>query len=167
MNELGFQRELVKEMKSHKGFGWKMSHQHFAGVPDLCLIHPDYPICIAECKMIKTDKVFDGKIIPIKTTQLQKVFLRKVQMAGGMAGVILLLEVEKQWPQYLFITADIDMPHFKFNDHPCIRRKRGEPWYVKALIHSIHQHQMKLYQPIEAQPTEIISTKPKSKLILN
>ena len=167
MNELKFQRELVKEVKECGGHGWKMSHQHFAGVPDLCLIHPNYPVCIVECKMVKVDRLFDGKIIPIKTTQLQKVFLRKIQSAGGMAGVILLLEVEKKWPQYEYITADIDMPHFKFNDDPHIVRKRGQPWLVKALIHSIHQHQTKLYQLPEDKPTVIGSPNPKSKLILN
>ena len=157
MNELGFQRHLVTEVKECNGHGWKMSHQHFAGVPDLCLIHPDYPVCIVECKMVKVDSVFDGKIIPIKTTKLQQVFLKKIQMAGGMAGAVLLLQVEKTWPQYVYITADIDMPHFKFNVHPCIRRSRGEPWHVKALIHSIHAHQKTLmnYPKIGEEVTEI------------
>lgn len=167
MNELELQRKLVREVKECGGHGWKMSHQHFAGVPDLCLIHPNYPICIVECKMVKVDKVFEGKIISINTTKLQQVFLKKIQRAGGMAGIILLLQVGKIWPQYLYITADIDMPHFKFGMHPHIERKRGHPWYVKALIHSIHQHQLKLFPPKEVLATGTGSPSLKSKLILN
>ena len=165
MSELKFQRALIKELKEIQGHGWKSSNQFLAGIPDLVMIHPDYPACFIETKVVKVDQMFNGKIIPIKTTPLQKANLRKIQSAGGMAGIVVL--VDHRWPQYLYITADIDMPHFKFGEHPHIQRRRGWPYLVKALIHSIYQHQKKLYQKVGEEATEIGSINPKSKLILN
>ena len=126
MNELNFQKALVDAAKKMGGWGHKMSHAQFVGIPDLFIAIPGYGQYIIECKWKKRGTWIIGKKISCPhPTEIQRVKLQRMRDAGVSVHVAVLFDND---PQYVFFTEELDRDWVIPSNTDFIRRKRGEPW---------------------------------------
>lgn len=93
-NELDCQRLVVKAVREHGGFGFKMSNRFLAGIPDLLIQHETLGTGLWE---VKLDKYHPRQqVFKLKLTELQKKTLKDFAAAGGFCGVISFLKSQQE-----------------------------------------------------------------------
>lgn len=89
MNELAYQRLIIKSVIEYGGAGWKQNNRFLVGVPDLLLQVLGWGTSICEVK--KTTYPYDLSCqVKFTLSQLQLNTLRSWSEAGGIGGVIVI-----------------------------------------------------------------------------
>lgn len=87
MNELGYQRLILKSVIEHGGAGWKCSNRFLIGVPDLLIQDPEMGASLWEVKKATFPKKVPSKV-RFKVSKLQLTTLKQWEYAGGSGGVV-------------------------------------------------------------------------------
>ena len=90
--ELDWQRRIVKSAKAQGGWGAKWATQWTVGVPDLILCLRGFGMFAMEVKLF--DSVKPGWSRKIQTTDKQKHELNKINEAGGIGFVGVVVKYE-------------------------------------------------------------------------
>lgn len=89
MNELAYQRLIIKAVVEHGGAGWKQNNRFLVGVPDLLLQVRGHGTSVCEVK--KTTYPYDLSCgVKFKLSKLQHDTLKNWENAGGIGGVIVI-----------------------------------------------------------------------------
>lgn len=134
MNELGYQRLILKSIIEAGGAGWKLSNRFLIGVPDLLIQDPEMGASLWEVK--KTTFPYDLSCqVKFKVTKIQLDTLVQWGRAGGSGGVIVIATRGKDAFINVFPTRSIGdtivrVSAFEF-DH--LARGRREAIIVKRI----------------------------------
>lgn len=89
MNELAYQRLIIKAVTEYGGAGWKQNNRFLVGVPDLLLQVLGWGTSVCEVK--KTTYPYDLSCpVRFKLSKLQHGTLKGWSEAGGIGGVIVI-----------------------------------------------------------------------------
>jgi hypothetical protein len=142
MNELQFQRELIKAAEFNKGFGIKLSNKFLVGVPDLLIQVPGFRTTMIECKIKKFKSKLDlSKSFRVDLTKIQANTLYSFRKSGGVSGVAFLIEIKdagKHPLQYIY-ASDLALEQFYlvWGVSDFILRPRGSEWPIKEILTKI------------------------------
>lgn len=138
MKELDYQAALVKSAVAQGGFGKKLSHRMFVGIPDLLLQMPKTPTIILECKWVVWKP--KSEWVQIDATPLQRKFLRDFTKCGGMGAISVGTKIGQNF--FHVVTCNLDEERWRaslFVDHMMQAHSAGV-WDVELLAEKIHHH---------------------------
>lgn len=94
-NEITHQRKIIEAVRQQGGWGSKWASKLQAGRPDLILCLPEMGMFAAEVKRVAPKS--DDWSRAIKLTALQRETLRRIVSAGGLAMVMVVIELQRNW----------------------------------------------------------------------
>ena len=94
--ELKFQQQLIDDIKkSHReSYVIKVNHRFLAGIPDLLIKHPHYPVMFVETKLGVVGK--SGKV-KINTTGIQRSTMDRIGRSGITVAVWTLVQGDNEF----------------------------------------------------------------------
>lgn len=133
MKELDFQKELIMSAATRGGMGWIITDKFRKGRPDILIKIPGALMIIAECKLVKY--VNPPIKIPVDTTALQKIEMRRLQRCEVIAPVLVCLLVDKRSP-VCYTVWDIEATHIdlkEYDDYKVTRSDKRD-WNISEII---------------------------------
>lgn len=122
MNELGWQRKIIKSVRDQGGYGKKWSTQMTVGVPDLVLALPDVGLFLMEVKLFTGAK--DRFSRKVDTTPKQRLELGRFIKGGGLAVVGVVVNWEKRGNYLVALPPDVE--HLSADE--CVEKYPTRPW---------------------------------------
>ena len=125
MNELGYQRLILKAVTEVGGCGWKLSNKFLVGIPDLVMSMPWFGTSFWEVKMAQMPKKIPG-MVKWKCTKLQLDTLQKLNAAGARGGFIVIAKGDRCDYIALYRTQQIGDTIVRVPSHDFLPLERGK-----------------------------------------
>jgi hypothetical protein len=156
MNESQIQAEMVQAAVQAGGYAFKLSNRFKAGVADLMVQMPG-PTAFIEVKY-KPKAPRSGRITTFGLTMLQRIFITKVQMAGGLAGWAgvagmgrgnywLAVSTDPEKSDTVLMAPETVQNTFH-DDVIWLRKERATPWPMAALVDRLVQISKQARKPL-------------------